>query len=99
MPQLRGSLHSTRVSVPVQTIRGAERQAKRLPRSPWDGRMAQLVHVHAGSPAGSVRPRPRRFGLARGSRPAASRPPAVVSDEQILALVAAAEAAPPRRRL
>lgn len=57
--------------------------------------MVQSVHAHAGS---SAQARPRRFGFAWGSRPSTSRPAAVVSDEQILALVVAAERLSQRRR-
>lgn len=50
--------------------------------------MVQSVHAHAGS---SAQARPRRLGFAWGSWPSTSQPAAVVSDEQILALVVAAE--------
>ena len=60
--------------------------------------MVQLVRVHAGNPAGSARARPRRFALAWGARPSTPRPAHVLSDEQILALVAAAERLSQRQR-
>ena len=53
--------------------------------------MVQGSVATAESPAGSARARPRRLGFAWGSRRALPRPAAVVSDEQILALVAAAD--------
>ncbi len=52
----------------------------------------------AESRAGSARARPRPLGFAWGSRRARPRPAAVVSDEQILALVAAADGLGRRQR-
>jgi len=60
--------------------------------------MVQGSVATAGSPAGSARARPRRPGFAWGSRRALPRPAAVVSDEQILALVAAADGLRRRQR-
>ena len=60
--------------------------------------MVQGSVVTAESPAGSARARPRRLGFAWGSRRALPRPAAVVSDEQILALVAAADGLRRRQR-
>ena len=58
--------------------------------------MLQGSVASAESPAGSARAHPRRLGFASGSRRALPRPAAVVSDEQILVLVASADG--PRRR-
>ncbi len=60
--------------------------------------MVQGSVASAGSLAGSARARPRRLGFAWGSRRALPRPAAVVSDEQILALVAAADGLSRRQR-
>jgi len=60
--------------------------------------MVQGSVATAESPAGSPRARPRRLGFAWGSRRALPRPAAVVSDEQILALVAAADGLRRRQR-
>lgn len=60
--------------------------------------MVQGPVASAGSPAGSGRARPRRLGFAWGSERALPRPAAVVSDEQILALVAAADGLGRRQR-
>lgn len=60
--------------------------------------MMQRLHVHAESSTRSARTRPRRFGLAWGARPSTPRPAAAVSDEQILALVAAAQGLSQRQR-
>lgn len=60
--------------------------------------MVQLAHGRAGSPDGSGRAWHHRLGLARGSRTSASQTAAVVSDEQIRALVAGAESLSRRHR-
>lgn len=60
--------------------------------------MVQLVHFHAESAVVSVRARLRRFRLAGGTGPCTPRPPVGVTDEQILAFVAAAEALSRRQR-
>ena len=60
--------------------------------------MVQGSVATAESPAGSPRARPRRLGFAWGSRRALPRPAAVVSDEQIRALVAAADGLRRRQR-
>jgi hypothetical protein len=60
--------------------------------------MVQGSVVFAESPDGSARARPRRLGFARGSGRALPRPVAVVSEEQILALVAAADGLRRRQR-
>jgi len=53
--------------------------------------MLQGSVASAESPTGSARARPRRLGFARASRRALPGPAVVVSDEQLLAFVAAAE--------
>ena len=60
--------------------------------------MVQGSVATAEGPAGSARARPRRLGFAWGSCRALLRPAAVVSDEQILALVAAADGLRRRQR-
>ncbi len=60
--------------------------------------MTQTVKIHAVSPGGAARARSRRFGISWGSGRSLPRPAAVVSDEQILALVAAAQCLGERQR-
>lgn len=60
--------------------------------------MVSTVNAHAVSPAGSTRARTGRFGFSWGSGRSLPRPAAVVSDEQILALVAAAQGLGDRQR-
>lgn len=60
--------------------------------------MVQTVNVHAESPTGSALAPTRRFGLSWGSLRSRPRPAAVVSDEQILALVTAAQCLGDRQR-
>ena len=53
--------------------------------------MLQSVNAPAGSPTGSAPARPRPFGTSWGSLHGLSRPADVVSDEQVRALVEAAD--------
>lgn len=53
--------------------------------------MLQGSATTAQGPAGSARARPRRLSFARGSRRALTSPADMVSDQKLLALIAAAE--------
>lgn len=53
--------------------------------------MLQGSATTAQGPAGSVRTRPRRLSFARGSHRTLTNPAVAVSDEKLLALIAAAD--------
>ncbi len=60
--------------------------------------MLESVNAPAGSPTGSAPARPLPFGASWGSRRALPRPADVVSDEQIRALIDAADRLGQRQR-
>jgi hypothetical protein len=84
--------------VSVQTLRGAEGQASGLSRTPEDGVVANVVDDPADSPSGRPPPRRRRLGFAQGSRARLPRAAPTVTDDQIRALVVAAEGLGRRQR-
>lgn len=84
--------------VPVRTLRGAERQVSGLPELSLDGCVVQTEKAPDVSSAFSARARPRLVGFAKGQRRSLPRVTAAVSDERILAFVAAAQGLSQRQR-
>lgn len=87
-----------RACVPVQTMRGAERRASGLPSASQDGCMVPTVKMSGAGAVGPGQPGRWRGGAAHGTRRSPPAPATVVTNEQIRALVAAAQRLGQRQR-